>query len=1770
MSKRFKNLLKKKKKKKRDLTNTTVTTNQNTKKIKQDLPMPPENELNNMFENLLTELGLPDLTKKQMRQMTNEKKWIVLCQHKSKTELKSLEAQSGKSLENTPKSYIDQLKTNSYLQLIIELRTALSSNPLSWMIEFLNLGGLSILVNSLSQTAHKQSNQKTKSDESLTNEFLRAFKAIMNNNVGLEAFLSDKKSTIVIAMCLDLKDWAILKRTIELLIVISVVPPNGHKQCLEALSYFREKRNLKSRFAILTNLLKKSIGDKNSKEFQESCLMFINSLIDTPQEPYACLELRKEFALLGIRRILKKFDNEKTEGLNIQIQKFEEGWSRDEKTTGEIIEDIPERDETNTGQIFEFLCKNMMSSEFKDDFLKIINKFCDISFDTSLTVWSQIDSLTSRILEMDIEKDGANVQELLFGCVQNQDNEKIQNLESLILQQKDVIKEYESNINLLLKASSFKLINLKSIIKQQNEKKEKLSTENNENNNNNGNNNNNNNNNNNSNNNNNNEDNNKEKLIIKELNGQLNYLLNESQELEKICILNETGIECDDLNNSELVKLNQQIIFLNSEIEILLQNISNLQGDALTYQQTIITLNTAYLNLQNEIDQLEDEMNEMNETKKVPTSFRGREIIEFTEEKQILGNEIKELKEQLNKKKKQIEENKILLNKEIEKMNNQKTDNKKEQEEEEEEEEENEKKKNDQEENQMKNLDEKILELENNSNLLNQFLLSMKTKNQLEIDNLNQNLKDLIELNNLNQNNNEETENGNELNVTQWKNKIKDLKNKKQFLELKKSYINEKEKYLNEIQNLIKQLCESKLKNENYKKEIELLKESYKQRIELIKNNKSKNFYNEKDLDYKIENLEKGKEYYVKKINSLIEDLNNVKIMDKQKIENLKIIINNKKNNLQFGEIKLKKQKLIIGKQQLNSTAYQQTITKLKQYFENKIENYLNNIDEIRYIYEQELLKQQQEGSILPEITKTEEEIGKELTEKDEQIKSYELEIKQQEVIMEEMNKEITQSIKENNYLENNNIKLKNDYEELRKNEKNIEKSLEVKINGLQSKLKYLQENNILDNILLEDRSKLNQLENQIRKLKIEILKENNIGKLLISNSKNISQSLIGKINNEILFYQMHMKEINNDMVLERRRISKKMQTIMETKLTNNNKINEYEEELVTLSEELQNYIELQTEHEKNVKQLENDFKLQLNDLIESKSTLKNDENKNKNEEIGKEKEKENEKENEKEIEKENAIDGKEDGIHLTPPKNTLNDDDDDDYYDENTYGFGKKRIKFENLIKKIDEENKEFNRQLMANYEEEDGEKELMLNILNSTKPSNKNQENDHNNDNDNANDNKPDENQNIPKVQMKNLNWKPISQQKIQNTIWSKISMEKVELNTEKLEKYFNLSDTLNEILNNKKEIKVLSKERSIKYETVLNKINIPLGELKAGIMNFDEKAISVQQLKDLIDLSSTNSEFSKIAEYKEIKKNDNNFLNSNSINIGRGEEFLIEMSVIPNFLNKLNSWYCQRTFKDKIKKINTMNEDILLACNELRSSKSLKTILRVILAIGNYLNGGTFRGGAHGFKLSSLTKLYNVKGNNINSPNLLHYLGYFLKLKYPDAKQLLSQLPHLSAATRTKNSFIKKEFLKINFGLKAIQNELSHFEHHRNNDKNIINNNDNNQINLLFFKIMNPFLNDAISEFKKCVNSFSNCQKRFSETISYFGEDYKLKPSDFFAPIFDFCKKLDRILNESGLQRTTTTFPRAKQSGVGLLEGIFKTLRTKIDITMVNDEN
>ena len=46
---------------------------------------------------------------------------------------------------------------------------------------------------------------------------------------------------------------------------------------------------------------------------------------------------------------------------------------------------------------------------------------------------------------------------------------------------------------------------------------------------------------------------------------------------------------------------------------------------------------------------------------------------------------------------------------------------------------------------------------------------------------------------------------------------------------------------------------------------------------------------------------------------------------------------------------------------------------------------------------------------------------------------------------------------------------------------------------------------------------------------------------------------------------------------------------------------------------------------------------------------------------------------------------------------------------------------------------------------------------------------------------------------------------------------------------------------------------------------------------------------------------------------------------------------------------------------------------ACRELDASKEFVDVLQYILSIGNYLNAGTKHGGAYGFKLVTLPKVY-----------------------------------------------------------------------------------------------------------------------------------------------------------------------------------------------------
>lgn len=76
-------------------------------------------------------------------------------------------------------------------------------------------------------------------------------------------------------------------------------------------------------------------------------------------------------------------------------------------------------------------------------------------------------------------------------------------------------------------------------------------------------------------------------------------------------------------------------------------------------------------------------------------------------------------------------------------------------------------------------------------------------------------------------------------------------------------------------------------------------------------------------------------------------------------------------------------------------------------------------------------------------------------------------------------------------------------------------------------------------------------------------------------------------------------------------------------------------------------------------------------------------------------------------------------------------------------------------------------------------------------------------------------------------------------------------------------------------------------------------------------------------------------------------------------------------------------------------------------LKSSKEVTNVLGLVLAFGNYMNGGNVaRGQADGFELDILPKLKDVKCKD-NSTNLLHYLVNIYIRKFDKVRPYQSEV-------------------------------------------------------------------------------------------------------------------------------------------------------------------
>ena len=106
-------------------------------------------------------------------------------------------------------------------------------------------------------------------------------------------------------------------------------------------------------------------------------------------------------------------------------------------------------------------------------------------------------------------------------------------------------------------------------------------------------------------------------------------------------------------------------------------------------------------------------------------------------------------------------------------------------------------------------------------------------------------------------------------------------------------------------------------------------------------------------------------------------------------------------------------------------------------------------------------------------------------------------------------------------------------------------------------------------------------------------------------------------------------------------------------------------------------------------------------------------------------------------------------------------------------------------------------------------------------------------------------------------------------------------------------------------------------------------------------------------------------------------------------------------------------QFRFEEEITDVKPQIELLLQACGEMRSTR-FRSVLELVLLIGNYMNAGSRNQQSYGFELNFLTKLRNTKTTD-NKKTLVHFLAELVQSDYPELATFVDDMSSCGKAAR-----------------------------------------------------------------------------------------------------------------------------------------------------------
>ncbi|XP_071015147.1 uncharacterized protein [Oncorhynchus clarkii lewisi] len=346
----------------------------------------------------------------------------------------------------------------------------------------------------------------------------------------------------------------------------------------------------------------------------------------------------------------------------------------------------------------------------------------------------------------------------------------------------------------------------------------------------------------------------------------------------------------------------------------------------------------------------------------------------------------------------------------------------------------------------------------------------------------------------------------------------------------------------------------------------------------------------------------------------------------------------------------------------------------------------------------------------------------------------------------------------------------------------------------------------------------------------------------------------------------------------------------------------------------------------------------------------------------------------------------------------------------------------------------------------------------------------------------------------------------------------------------------------------VKLLNTKRSQNVGILMSSIHLDMKDIQNAILNMDNTVVDLETLQSLYDNRAQQDEMEKIEKHIKSSKD-----KDDAKPLDKPEQFLFQLSQIPNFSGRVFCILFQSTFDECISSILRKVEILQRVCTTLQRGQCVMQVLGLVLAFGNFMNGGNrSRGQADGFTLDILPKLKDVKSSvSDNSQSLLSFIvAYYLRHFDEDAgrETCVYPLPEpqdLFQASQMKFEDFQRDLRKLRKDLKACSAEtekvcqVSSEEHLQ-----------------PFKEKMEGFLSQAKTDLEAQETQLENTHKIFLELSMFFSVKAKagekeVSPNTLFSVWHEFStdfkdlwKKENKLRLQERLKTAEEVFKQARE--------------------------